>query len=103
MGLVSRAAAELDSSLEQWRQRPLGRCPYVYLEARYEKRRHGGVVVDTAVLVALGVDEQGRRQVLGVSVALSETEAHWRAFLHALQGRGLHGLIASISSCASSA
>lgn len=94
---VSRAAAELDGVLEQWRQRPLGRCPYVYLDARYEKLRHGGVVVDVAVLVALGVDEQGRRQVLGVSVALSEAEVHWRTFLHALQGRGLHGVELFIS------
>lgn len=94
---VSRAAAELDDILEQWRQRPLGRCPYVYLDARYEKLRHGGVVVDVAVLVALGVDEQGRRQVLGVSVALSEAEVHWRTFLQALQGRGLHGVELFIS------
>jgi len=89
---VSRAAALLDETLSAWRERPLGRFRYVYLDARYEKVRHGGQVVDCAVLVALGVDDQGKRQVLGVSVALSEQEVHWRSFLSDLKDRGLHGV-----------
>jgi transposase-like protein len=89
---VSRAAATLDESLEQWRTGALPACPYVVLDARYEKVRQGGQVIDCAVLLAIGVTEQGRRRVLGVSVALSEAEAHWRGFLKSLQERGLHGV-----------
>jgi len=89
---VSRAAKELDQILEQWRNRPLGAYPYVYLDARYEKVRHSGSVVDVAVLVAIGVSEAGHRHILGTSIALSEQEAHWRDFLRSLQERNLHGI-----------
>ena len=89
---VSRAAAELDTVLEAWRSRPLGQTPYLILDARYEKVRQGGLVQSAAVLVAVGVTNDGRRQVLGVSVALSEHEAHWRAFLKGLVERGLSGV-----------
>ncbi len=89
---VSRAAKELDDVLEQWRNRPLGAYPYVYLDARYEKVRNNGSVIDMAVLVAIGVSETGHRQILGTSVALSEQEAHWRNFLRSLQERRLHGV-----------
>ncbi len=87
---VSRAAAELDGQLSAWRERPIGRCAYLVLDARYEKVRHGGSVIDCAVLVAMGVrEEDGKRTLLGVSVALSEAEVHWRAFLEGLRQRGL--------------
>ena len=87
---VSRAAAELDGQLAAWRERPLGRCAYLVLDARYEKVRHGGSVIDCAVLVAMGVrEEDGKRTLLGVSVSLSEAEVHWRAFLEGLRQRGL--------------
>jgi len=94
---VSRAATLLDEALEQWRNRPLGQFPYLYLDARYEKVRHQNVVIDQAVLIAVGVDSEGRRQILGLSVALSEAEAHWRAFLEHLQARGLSGVKLIIS------
>jgi len=89
---VSRAAAMLDEQLESWRTRPLEQVPYLVLDARYEKVRHGGQVVSCAVLVATGVLADGRRSVLGVSVALSEAEVHWREFLSSLAERGLHGV-----------
>lgn len=89
---VSRAAALLDDELERWRSRPLGEVPYLVLDARYEKVRHGGSVVDCAVLMAVGVRDDGKRSVLGVSVSLSEAEVHWREFLTSLQERGLHGV-----------
>jgi transposase-like protein len=89
---VSRAAAELDEHLEAWRTRPLGRYRYVVLDARYEKVRQGGQVLDAAVLIANGVDAEGHRDVLGCSVSLSEAEVHWRTFLSGLKERGLHGL-----------
>jgi transposase-like protein len=89
---VSRAAEMLDDELEKWRNRPLGETPYLILDARYEKVRHGGTVVDCAVLVAIGILPDGKRSVLGVNVSLSEAEVHWRAFLESLQNRGLHGV-----------
>jgi transposase-like protein len=94
---VSRMTQELDGVLEGWRSRPLGLFKFVYLDARYEKVRHGGTVIDCAVLVAAGVDVNGKREILGVSVSLSEAEVHWRAFLQRLQERGLHGIELFIS------
>ena len=89
---VSRAVAELDPVLSAWRERLLGECPYLFLDARYEKARVDGQVRDVAVLSAVGVGPDGHRQVLGVSVSLSEAELHWRTFLASLQQRGLRGL-----------
>ena len=89
---VSRCAEKLDAGLAVWRERPLDETPYVLLDARYERVREGGQLVDCAVLVAVGIDAGGRRRVLGVSVALSEAEVHWRAFLDSLLRRGLRGV-----------
>ena len=94
---VSRASKELDLQLESWRSRPLGAYPYVYLDARYENVRNGGIVTSSAVLVAIGVSTTGHRQVLGVSVELSEAEVHWRKFISNLKDRGLHGVKLFIS------
>jgi transposase-like protein len=89
---VSRATALLDEDLAKWRERPLGQVKYLILDARYEKIRYGGSVRDCAVLTAIGVDAEGRRSVLGVSVSLSEAEVHWREFFKSLIERGLHGI-----------
>jgi len=89
---VSRAAESLDIGLAAWRERPLGETPYLFLDARYERVREGGHLIDCAVLVAVGVTADGVRRVLGVSVALSEAEVHWRAFLDSLTRRGLKGI-----------
>lgn len=89
---VSQCAAKLDAELQAWRDRPLGACPYLILDARYEKVRHNGQLLDCAVLIAIGITEEGKRCVLGVSAALSEAEPHWRAFLSSLQSRGLQGV-----------
>jgi putative transposase len=89
---VSRASKLLDDELEEWKKRPLGRYHYLWIDARYEKVRQGGCVIDCAVLVAYGVDERGKRDILGVSVSLSEAEIHWRTFLESLVSRGLNGL-----------
>ena len=69
-------------------QPPLGESLYLIVDARYEKMRMGGVVRDAAVLSAIGIGPDERRRVLGVSCALSEAEAHWRAFLESLLKRG---------------
>jgi transposase-like protein len=89
---VSRAAKLLDDELDAWRSRTLGEVRYLFLDARYEKSRQGGVVRDAAVLSAVGVGPDGRRRVLGVSVAVSEAEVHWRAFLEDLVARGMRGV-----------
>jgi putative transposase len=89
---VSRAAKLLDDELRSWRSRPLAKSPYLILDARYEKVRHAGTVVDCAVLVAIGILPHGKRTVLGVSAKLSEAEVHWREFLQSLVDRGLHGI-----------
>ena len=89
---VSRAAAQLDDALQEWRERPLGEITYLYVDARYEKVREAGQVRDAAVLVASGITPQGERQILGVSVSLSEHETHWKAFLKGLKDRGLTGV-----------
>ena len=89
---VSRAAKRLDEALEAWRSRPLGRVRYLQIDARYEKVRMGGRVRSAAVLSAIGVGEDGRRRVLGVAVAESEAETHWRGFLESLAERGMRGV-----------
>lgn len=94
---VSRASKLLDDEITQWKQRPLGRYVYLWVDARYEKVRQGGCVMDCAVLVAYGLDEKGKRDILGFSVSLSESEVHWRAFFESLVTRGLHGLKLIIS------
>ena len=94
---VSRAAAQLDEVLQEWRERSLDEITYLYLDARYEKVREAGQVRDAAVLVASGITPAGERQVLGVSVALSEHETHWKAFLKGLKDRGMRGVQLVIS------
>lgn len=89
---VSRAAQQLDAALEAWRTRPLGEIVSLYLDALYQQVRVEGVVRDEATLMATGVDRTGTRQVLGVSVSLSEAEVHWRTFWQSLVDRGLRGV-----------
>ena len=75
---VSKASALLDEELEKWRNRSLGEYPYLYLDAHYEHVREDGQVRDLAVFTAIGVNLAGKREILGVSVSLSEHEVHWR-------------------------
>lgn len=96
-GDVSRVSKILDDELNKWNNRSLGRYAYVYLDARYEKVRQGGTVIDAAVLWAVGISEDNKREVLGVSVSLSEAEVHWRTFLEGLKSRGLNGVMLFIS------
>lgn len=94
---VSRAAEQLDETLEAWRTRPLGEVAYLYLDARYEKVRQAGSMRDAAILMASGVKKDGKRSILGISVSLSEGQEHWRAFLDGLVKRGLQGVQLIIS------
>lgn len=90
---VSRYTQKLDEELQPWRERPLeGAYPYLIVDARYEKARVDHRIVDVAVLVAIGVDEEGYRHVLGVDVAMGETTSTWSDFLGGLIKRGLEGV-----------
>jgi transposase-like protein len=89
---VSQAAMQLDGELAKWRERPLGEYPFLFLDAYYEQVREDGQVRHLAVLVAVGVNSQGKREILGISVSLSEHEVHWRTFLESLKQRGLGGV-----------
>jgi putative transposase len=95
---VSRCAKLLDEELQKFRERPLtGKYAYVYFDAEYEKIRHDYSVIDMATLVAIGVNEDGKREILGVCSKISEGEVHWRAFFEDLQKRGLSGVRLFIS------
>ena len=94
---VSDCAKLLAAELQKWRDRPLTACPYLVFDARYEKVRHDGQLRDCAVLIALGITPEGQRVILGVSVALSEAEVHWRAFFQSLVQRGLCGVTFIVS------
>ena len=80
-----------DVSLAQFAGRPLAEAvPYLILDARYERVREAGVITSQAVL-AIGIDWDGRRQVLAVELANRESRSSWRDFLLGLKARGLHG------------
>jgi putative transposase len=90
---ISQINKGLDASLKAFAERRLVEAyPYLILDARYERVREGGVIASQAVLVAIGVDWEGRRQVLAVDLANRESRSSWKDFLLALKGRGLHGV-----------
>jgi transposase-like protein len=90
---ISAINKRLDESLAQFAKRPLAEAfPYVILDARYERIREAGVIVSQAVLVAIGVDWDGRRQVLAVDLANRESRSSWKEFLIGLKARGLSGV-----------
>lgn len=89
---VSRASAELDQTLDAWRKRPLGSFPFLLLDAMYIKVREDGLVRDMALLSAMGIDEHGKKTVLGIHLGLSEADVNWRAFLETLVERGIKGV-----------
>jgi putative transposase len=95
---VSAATKQLDEELERVMNRPLTEeYPYLILDARYERVRENGVVRSRAVLVAIGVDWEGRRQVLGVQLANRESTSSWREFLIGLKQRGLTGVCLTVT------
>lgn len=94
---VSRLSKLMDEELEKFRNRPLGKMVYVYLDARYEKVREDGCVRNLALFTAVGINEHGHREILGISCGLSEAEIHWRQFLEGLLKRGLTGVKLIIS------
>src|SRR5258708_32751667 len=90
---ISDATARLDGALKAFAERRLSEAyPYLILDARYERIREAGVIQSQAVLVAIGVDWEGRRQVLGVELANRQSRSSWHDFLAGLKGRGLFGV-----------
>lgn len=95
---VSRLCAELDEKVDAFLNRPLeGHYPYIWLDAKYIKVREDDRVINMALVVAIGVNEAGDREVLGIDVGLSEDAAFWTEFLRALVARGLKGVRLVIS------
>jgi putative transposase len=95
---VSRVCGALGEHVEAFRTRPLeGRYPYLFLDAKMEKVRAGGRVVNKALVIAHGVHETGRREILSIDVGEAETEAFWTEFLRGLVARGLIGVQLAIS------
>jgi putative transposase len=95
---VSRLCAGLDEQVRCFRERPLeGQYPYLWLDAKVEKVREPGGVRHKALVVAYGVHETGRREVIGIDVGEAETEAFWREFLRSLRARGLSGVQLCVS------
>jgi transposase-like protein len=91
--MVSSLTKELDEELEAWRNRPLsGRYPYLIVDARYEFVRQGRQVVSQGVLIVTGVRQDGKREILAVQVADTESEATYHELFRKLKERGLQGV-----------
>ena len=95
---VSRLCADIDERVKAFLDRPLeGDWPYLWLDATYIKTRQGGRIVSVAAIVAVAVNAQGRREILGLAIGPSEAETFWTDFLRALTRRGLRGVKLVIS------
>jgi len=95
---VSRLIIEIDERVNAFLNRPIeGEWPYLWIDATYLKEREGGRIVSTAVIVAVGVNTLGKREVLGVASGPSEAETFWKSFLRSLADRGLRGVKLVIS------
>jgi putative transposase len=90
---ISATVKRLDDSLKRFAERPLDEpYPYLILDARYEKVRIDGVIRSQAVMIAIGIDWEGRRQILGVELMARESVSGWKEFLSGLKARGLSGV-----------
>lgn len=95
---VSRLCEEIDGKVKAFLTRPLeGDWPYLWIDATYLKVRRGGRIVSVAVIIAIGVNTDGRREVLGLDIGTSEAEPIWTEFLRKLTRRGLRGVKLVIS------
>jgi transposase-like protein len=90
---VSRLVEEIDERVNAFLARPIeGTWPYLWIDATYIKVREAGRIVSLAVIIAVGVNSDGRREVLGVATGPSEAEPFWKSFLRSLADRGLRGV-----------
>ena len=90
---VSRLCEEIDGKVKAFLERPLeGDWPYIWIDATYLKVRRGGRIVSVAAIIAVGVNSDGRREILGMQIGTSEAEPIWTEFLRQLTRRGLRGV-----------
>ena len=95
---VSRLCEEIDERVGAFLTRPIeGNWPYLWIDATYVKMRQSGRIVSVAAIIAIGVNTDGRREVLGLEIGASEAEPFWTSFLRSLTGRGLRGVKLVIS------
>ncbi len=95
---VSRLCEDIDTRVNTFLNRPLeGDWPYIWIDATYVKTRQSGTIVSVAVIIAVGVNTDGRREVLGMKIGASEAEPFWTEFLRSLTRRGLRGVKLVIS------
>lgn len=95
---VSRLCEDIDTRVNTFLNRPLeGDWPYIWIDATYVKTRQSGTIVSVAVIIAVGVNTDGRREVLGMQIGASEAEPFWTEFLRSLTRRGLRGVKLVIS------
>jgi len=95
---VSRLCEEIDDKVKAFLSRPIeGDWPYLWIDATYLKVRRGGRIVSVAVIIAIGVNTDGRREVLGMEIGTSEAEPIWTEFLRKLTRRGLRGVKLAVS------
>ena len=95
---VSRLCEDIDGKVKAFLDRPIeGDWPYLWIDATYVKQRDNGRIVSAAVIVAVGVNSDGRREVLGMDIGPSEAETFWTEFLRKLRRRGLRGVKLVIS------
>jgi putative transposase len=95
---VSKLCKEIDERVNAFLERPLeGEWPYLWLDATYLKQREGGRIVSVAAIIAVAVDTEGRREIVGLHIGPSEAETFWATFLRSLHKRGLRGIKLVIS------
>jgi putative transposase len=89
---VSKLCKEIDERVNAFLDRPLaGEWPYLWLDATYPKQREGGRIVPVAAIIAVAVNTEGKREIVGLHIGPSEAETFWSAFLNSLAKRGLRG------------
>lgn len=92
--LVSKLAKGLDTQVEEWRTRPLeGKYPFLLVDARYEKVRRGGRIISQGILIVIGINSEGRREILSVEIADTENATTWSDLFKRLKRRGLTGVL----------
>jgi transposase-like protein len=97
-GTVSNLNKKVYEHIETWRNRPLkGKYPYVYVDGIYLKRSWGGEYENVAILIAMAVNDDGYREVIGASEGMKEDKASWLEFLKSLKERGLEGTQLSLA------
>lgn len=95
---VSKLCKDIDERVNAFLERPLeGEWPYLWLDATYLRQREGGRIVSVAAIIAVAVNTDGRREIIGLKIGSSEAETFWSGFLRTLVRRGLKGVMLVVS------